>query len=326
MTTYRIACLDVWAPTVRELVTAQAPANFSLAFADTYDRQEQLGLAAEADFIVTGTAPVDAQMIAAGKRLKFIQKWGVGVDKIDVEAAARAGVPVAIAAGCNAAPVAELAVLLMLAVYRRLPRIDGKLRQGVWMRTEMRGVSRQVGGKTVGLQGFGNIARMVNQRLKGFGVEVLYNSRSRLDRAAEQELGVSYVSQDELLARSDIVSLHMPLTADTRNFINDMSIARMKDGAVLINTARGGLVDEDALYRALQSGKLDGAGLDVFGEEPPQPDHPLLQLGQVALTPHVGGGVIDNVANVARHCFGNIQTLIGGGQLAREDRVSFRGG
>lgn len=229
--------------------------------------------------------------------------------------------PVASAAGCNAVPAAELAVLLMLAVYRRLPLIDGKLRQGVWMRTERRGVSRQLGGKTVGLLGFGNIARMVNQRLKGFGVEVLYNSRSRLDRATEQELGVSYASQDDLLARSGFVSLHMPLTVDTRNFINDTTIAKMKDGAVLINTARGGLVEEDALYRALQSGKPDGAGLDVFGEEPPRSDHPLLQLGQVALTPHVGGGVIDNVANVALHCFGNIQVMIDGGRISREDLV-----
>jgi len=324
MTVYQVACLDVWAQKVREIVRAEAPEGFELRFAETYDRDEQMGLAAAADFIVAGTAPIDEEMIAASKRARLIQKWGIGIDKIDVAAAGRAGLPVAIAAGSNASPVAELAVLLMLAVYRRLPLVDSSMRRGVWLKTEMRGVSHQVGGKTIGLLGFGNIARMVAHRLRGFDAKILYHDIRRLDRATEIGLGVSYATLDDLLKRSDILSLHVPFTPSTRNIINDDTIAKMKDGAVLINTARGDLVDEDALYRALRSGKLDGAGLDAFVDEPPLKDNPLLSLDQVALTPHIGGGVIDNVANVARHCFGNMLNVLNGAEISREDLVTPR--
>ncbi|MGB6105145.1 MAG: 2-hydroxyacid dehydrogenase [Pusillimonas sp.] len=317
----QVACLDVWAQNVREIVAAEAPAGFELAFADSYLTEEQMSLASGADVILAGTSPVSAEMIAASPRLKFIQKWGIGIDKIDLDAAARAGVPVGIAAGSNAGPVAELAVLLMLAVYRRLPLVDSRLRQGVWMKSEMRGVSHQVAGKTIGLLGFGNIAKMVAHRLRGFDVKILYHDLKRADRIVEQIMGVKYAALDDLLAHSDILSLHLPLTPQTRGIICDATIAKMKGGAVLINTARGGLVDEDALLRALQSGKLDGAGLDAFAAEPPEPEHPLFSLGQVALTPHIGGGVIDNVANVARHCFGNMQSVLGGKKLSPEDAV-----
>ena len=318
----KIACLDVWAQNVRDIVSTEAPPGFELRFADSYDAGAQLAIASTADVLIAGTAPVGPDMIAASPTLKFIQKWGIGIDKIDLAAAARAGIPVSIAAGSNAGPVAELALSLMLGVYRRLPLVDSRLRQGVWLKSEMRGVSHQVAGKTLGLLGFGNIGKMLAYRLRGFDMDILYHDARRLDRISEKVLGVGYAPLDELLARSDILSLHLPLTPETRGIIGEANIAKMKTGAVLINTARGGLVDEDALARALQSGKLDGAGLDTFIDEPPATDHPLLAFDQVVLTPHIGGGVIDNVAHVARHCFSNIQLVLDGKSLPQEDLVA----
>jgi len=260
-------------------------------------------------------------MIEQAKRLKFIQKWGIGVDKIDLTAARRAGVPVAITAGANAGPVAELAIALMLAVYRRIPYADRKIREGVWLKSEMRSSCYQLDGKTIGLLGFGAIARMVAHRLRGFDADIVYHDLNRADRVTERALQARYVLFDELLERSDILSIHTPLTSETRNLIGREGIAKMKDGAVIINTARGGIVDESALCEALEIGKLGGAGLDSFESEQLSLESPLLKLDQVVLTPHAGGGVFDNVANVAEHALGNIAKFLRGEALSALDVV-----
>ncbi|MDO8279220.1 MAG: 2-hydroxyacid dehydrogenase [Burkholderiaceae bacterium] len=316
---YTVACLDVFAPSVCGVIEASAPAGFKLVFARTYERDEQLALARDADFLLVGTAPVNADMIGALSRCRLIQKWGMGLDRIDLEAARKSGIPVAFTYGDNAGPVAEHAVMLMLAVNRRLPYADRKLREGVWLKTEMRGICYQLAGKTVGLIGFGNIARMVAQFLKGFAAEVIYYDIRRADRVAEKSLNATYVSLDELLARSDIVSLHTPLNAATKDLVRAETIARMKDGAIIINTARGGVIHEPSLYEALVSGKLRGAGLDTFVGEPPSRDNPLLSLDQVVVTPHSGGGVFDNVETVARHAFSNMELRLAGDPLPAAD-------
>jgi D-3-phosphoglycerate dehydrogenase len=260
-------------------------------------------------------------MLAHARRLRFIEKWGIGVDRIDVEAARKKGVPLAITAGSNAGPVAELTIGLILGVYRRLAQVDAALRRGVWLKAEMREIGYQIAGKTVGLVGFGNIGRKVAQRLRGFDCRVAYFDQRRADAATETALGATLVSLERLLAESDIVSLHTPLTPQTGRMINAASIAKMKDGAVLINTARGELVDEKALYDALAAGKLRGAGLDAFDPEPPAKDNPLFTLDQVIATPHTGGAVFDNVENVARHAIGNILRFLRGEPLAPADVV-----
>lgn len=316
-----VACLDVWAPAVREVVRRTAPLELDLHFARSYDEAEQLALVENADFLLPGWAAVTEPMLKHAKKLRMIQKWGIGVDRIDVDAARRLGILLAITAGSNAGPVAELAIALMLAVYRRVPYVDRAMRQGQWPKTEMRETCFQIAGKTVGLVGFGNIGRMLARRLRGFDARVLYFDARRADRDTELALDASYAPLDALLAQSDIVSLHAPFTPQTLKMINATSIASMKDGAVLINTARGELVDEQALYDALVSGKLRGAGLDAFDPEPPRADNPLLTLDQVVVTPHAGGGVFDNVENVARHALGNILRYVRGEPLAPADVI-----
>ncbi len=318
---HKVACLDVWTPAVRDVVRRAAPAELELQFAQSYDDAEQLALVEAAEFLLPGWAAVTDAMLARATRLRMIQKWGIGVDRIDVEAARRRGIPLAITAGSNAAPVAELTVALMLAVYRRITYVDRAMRQGRWPKAEMRETCFQIAGKTVGLVGFGNIGRMVARRLSGFDAQVIYADERGADADTEATLGVRRVSLPELLASSDIVSLHAPFTPQTAHLINAESITTMKDGAVLINTARGELVDEAALHAALVAGKLRGAGLDAFDPEPPRPDNPLLQLDQVVFTPHAGGGVFDNVEHVAQHALGNILRFLHGEPIAAADVV-----
>jgi phosphoglycerate dehydrogenase-like enzyme len=319
--THQVACLDVWAPAVREVVRQAAPPELVLHFADSYDAPEQLALSAQADILLPGFAAVTADMLARSPRVRMIHKWGIGIDAIDLDAVRRHGVALAITTGANAGPVAELAIALMLAVYRRIPYVNRAMREGRWPTPEMRETCYQITGKTVGLMGFGHIGRMLARRLRGFDAQVLYFDTRPADAGTEQELQARYVPMDELLARSDILSLHAPLVPQTAHLINARTIAAMKDGAVLINTARGGLVDEVALYQALVGGKLRGAGLDAFDPEPPAPDSPLLSLDQVVVTPHAGGGVFDNVAPVARHAFGNILRFLRGEPIPAADLV-----
>ena len=316
-----VACLDVWAPAVQDVVRRTAPSELDLHFAKTYEWDEQIALVEQAEFLLPGWAQVTQAMLARAGKLKMIQKWGIGVDRIDVEAVRKMRIPLAITAGSNAGPVAELAIALMLAVYRRLPYVNQAMRAGKWPKAEMRESCFQIAGKTVGVVGFGAIGRMLARRLRGFDANVIYFDARRADDATEKELSASYMALGELLASSDIVSLHVPFTPQTSRMINAESIATMRDGAVLINTARGELVDEQALYQALVSGKLRGAGLDAFDPEPPSADNPLLSLDQVVVTPHAGGGVFDNVENVARHSLGNIMRHLRGEPLRPADIV-----
>ena len=319
--THLVACLDVWTPAVREVVRSAAPIELELQFAASYDKAEQMQMVEHAEFLLAGFAPVTEPMIRHARKLRMIQKWGIGYDSIDLEAARRLGIPLAIAAGSNAAPVAELAIALMLGVYRRLPYVDRAIREGRWPTAEMRETCFQISGKTIGLVGFGNIGRTLARRLSGFDAHIIYFDAHAADPQTERSLNVTYAPLKDLFRLSDIVSLHAPLNAQTARMINAVSITGMKDGAVLINTARGGLVDEKALYDALVSGKLRGAGLDAFEAEPPAIDNPLLQLLQVVVTPHAGGGVFDNVENVARHTLGNIMRFLRGQTLAPADVV-----
>ncbi len=316
-----VACMDVWAPAVRAAVLRAAPPELELQFAASYDEADQLALVEPAEILLPGFAAVHAGTLARARKVRMIQKWGIGIDSIDLAAVRRHGVALAITAGSNAAPVAELAIALMLAVYRRIPYVNRVMRQGGWPTPEMRETCFQISGKTVGLVGFGNIGRMLARRLRGFDAQIVYFDLHRADAATEAALQARYLPLAELLQCSDIVSLHAPLTAQTAHLVNATSIATMKDGAVLINTARGGLVDEQALYQALASGKLRGAGLDAFDPEPPAIDNPLLSLDQVVVTPHAGGGVLDNVENVARHAFGNILRFLRAEPLAAADLV-----
>ena len=316
-----LACLDVWTPAVQEAVRRNAPPELDLHFARSYDEAEQAALIAQADFALVGWARVSEALLANAPRLRFIEKWGIGVDRIDVDAARRRGIGLAITAGSNAGPVAEHAIMLMLAVSRRLAQADAALRQGRWLKAEMRELCHQLGGKTVGLYGFGHIGRSVARKLSGFEARILYTDPQRADADTERALNATRVDVAVLLAESDILSLHAPATPQTRRMLDARALAAMKPGAILINTARGELVDTAALLDALRSGHLRGAGLDAFDPEPPPDDCPLYALDQVVLTPHMGGAAFDNVEHVARHALGNIMKVLRGEPLAPSDIV-----
>jgi phosphoglycerate dehydrogenase-like enzyme len=223
-----------------------------------------------------------AEMIAAAPKLRLIQKIGVGVNTIDLVAAKTRGIPVCNLPGMNSRAVAELTLALMLAVLRRVPRFDVSLRAGIWTDLALQDGLGELGGRVVGLVGFGSIPRLLAPVLAAMGCEVLYTARRHVADATAQ-----FVSLETLLARSDVVSLHLPLTEETSQLIDRAAFGRMKKGCILINTARGGLVDEPALIDALRSGQIGGAGVDVFTEEPMTRDAALLAFDNVVVTPHV---------------------------------------
>ncbi len=224
-----------------------------------------------------------AEMIAAAPMLRLIQKIGVGVNTIDLDAAKARGIAVCNLPGTNARAVAELTLALMLAVLRRVSRFDAAMRSGEWLDPELQDGIGELGGRTVGLVGYGAIPRLLAPVLIALGCRLIYTSRAQHADALGE-----WRSLDALLAEADVVSLHVPLTDDTANLIDAAAIARMNPGAVLINTARGGLVDQAALTEALASGRLAGAGLDVFVHEPHDASEALFRLSNVVLTPHIG--------------------------------------
>jgi D-3-phosphoglycerate dehydrogenase len=245
--------------------------------------QELLERIEECDGFIAGLDDINREVIEAANRLKVIARYGVGVDNVDLEAAREKGIVVTNTPGANSASVAELTVGLILSLARNIPPAVQATKLGEWPR--MRGVS--LVGKTIGLLGFGSIGRQVASRLQGFNCTVIAYDLT-YDVEAAEALGVEFRSEDELLRNADFLSLHLPLSAQTKEMINIKFLGKMKPGAFLINTSRGELIDEDALLKALKSGQLSRAALDVFAKQPPGADHPLLALPQVIATPHIG--------------------------------------
>jgi phosphoglycerate dehydrogenase-like enzyme len=247
-----------------------------------HDDAQLTRLLPETDVIWHVLKRCTAEMIAAAPKLRLVQKIGVGVNTIDLDAAKARGIAVCNLPGTNARAVAELTLALMLAVLRRLPRFDAQMRRGEWLDPDLQDGIGELGGRTVGLIGYGAIPRLLAPVLIALGCRVIYTSRTPRPDA----LG-GWRRLDALLAEADVVSLHLPLTQETENLIDAAALARMKPDGVLINTARGGLVDQAALTEALASGRLAGAGLDVFVHEPHDASDALFRLHNVVLTPHI---------------------------------------
>ncbi|SCM76514.1 3-phosphoglycerate dehydrogenase [uncultured Pleomorphomonas sp.] len=245
------------------------------------------------DGVIAGVDAWNDEVFAIAPQLKVISRFGVGVDNIDVEAARRRGIKVTNAAGGNANAVAELTIGLIVGAMRAVPQLHATTRQGAWDRF----VGREVVGRTVGLLGFGNIAQKVARKLSGFDVTVIaYDKYPNLEAAAK--LGVAMVGADEVIARSDILCMLLPSLPETRRFMNADAFGRMKDGAYFVNTARGALVDEDALAGALTSGKLAGAAIDVYEREPSSVDNPLFRLDRVVTTPHTAAETFETYTGI----------------------------
>jgi D-3-phosphoglycerate dehydrogenase len=235
--------------------------------------------------IVRSETRVDAEVINRGARLRVVGRAGIGVDTIDVDAATHRGIIVMNTPQANTTATCEHTIAMMLALARNIPQADASLRRGEWTRSAFMGVQLQ--GKTLGVIGLGRVGTQVAKRSQAFGMEVIAYDPYVSEEAARANK-VMLVSLDELLAQADFVTLHSSLTQGSRGLLDAATIEKMKPGARVINVARGALVDSDALLAALTSGKLAGAALDVFEEEPPPPDHPLFTLTNVIVTPHLG--------------------------------------
>ena len=236
----------------------------------------------------------------------MVQRSGVGLDALDLDALRAKGIPLYVNQGVNAESVAEHTLLLMLACLRRLPVISQRTKAGVWKKQEQGVQTAELKGKTVGIIGMGHIAKTLVELLQPFGVRILYYSRTKADTDFEREKGLRYTELRELLAASDIVSLHCALTEQTENLIRKETLALMKPGAIFINTARGGLVDAQALADSLQNGKLSFAALDVHAQEPIPENYPLRTLENVILTPHIAGITEDSFRMMMHDAFRNI--------------------
>jgi phosphoglycerate dehydrogenase-like enzyme len=260
----------------------------------------------EADFALVATTPLTAATLAGAPRLRLIQHQGVGYDKTDVAAATARGIPVALCPAGTSIGVAEHVFLLILALYKQLRTAEGALRNGTWLQWELRPGSYELAGKTLGLLGLGRIGREVAARARAFAAEVAYYDVVRAAPEAEKAAGVRFLPFADLLAQADILSLHLPLTPATRHVIGAPELAQMRPNAILINTARGPLVDEPALIAALQAGQIAGAGLDVFEAEPLPAGNPLAALPNVVLTPHIAAGTADALTIKMKACFANM--------------------
>lgn len=276
-------------------------------------------IAAKADVIIAAAGrSLDARLFRRAPKLKLVQVPGHGFDHVNLEDARAAGVSVATIAssGAEEHTVAEMTILLAGVVSRRVLEGDRLVRDGGWGQQTMlqKGVF-ELAGKTLGLIGFGRIAREVAIRARAFAMKVIYNSTRRYDSAIETEFGVTFRALDELLAESDVVSLHAPLTPQTRRMIGERALGLMKPTAVLVNTARGPLVDAGALAKALSEGRIAGAAIDVFDREPPASDDPLRTAPNLVISPHMAGVTLESVMRVLEAALENCRRLARGEPL-----------
>lgn len=280
-----------------------------VAYPKDTDPQVQIERAKDADILMIANMPLSGEVIRACKNLKFIDVAFTGVDHVDLAAATEMGIKVSNAAGYSTQAVAEIALCMMLSLLRNIPQVEQRCRQG---QTKDGLVGCELLGKTVGIIGAGAIGCRTAELCRAFGCRILGYKRHV---TGNEPSFIEFVSLDELLKNSDIVSLHCPINQESKHLINAQSIAKMKKGAYLINTARGPVVDSQALADALNSGYLAGAGIDVFEQEPPlSTDHPLLHSKNTIVTPHVAFASAESMVARAEIVFDNIQSYLSGNQ------------
>lgn len=317
MTNARVALAHYIPGDLDDIVADAGPDDLEIVKMDVQASEEaQSEVLKDADvlFFVFGGKMPDAVLRQAA-RLRFIQTMSAGYDYLNLDLIKELEIPLATSGDMNSPAVAEHTVALILAVARKLVRADAAVRAGGWLLQQPATDPYTYGeifGKRVGIVGLGNIGRNVAQRLQGFNCELVYASPSALPKDQERELGVVRVGLDELFETSDIVTLHVPLTSETRHMVNRDRLERMKPSAILINTTRGAVVDEAALTEALQDDVIAGAGLDVFDIEPPAKDNPLFGLDNVVVTPHVGGGTSGTQERIISFCWQNIRDALDG--------------
>jgi phosphoglycerate dehydrogenase-like enzyme len=308
----RVLCTDPLPQMFVDMAQALLPADVDFAAVPTLDEQDFARLAVDAEVLLVVHRQIGARLLSLAPQLRLIQRSGIGYENIDVDAAIAAGIPVAYTPGANARAVAEHAILLMLALVKRFVAAEQATRAGGWpmMEFAQTGIG-DLDGATVGLVGFGHTGRAVAERLRPFGARIVYHTRHRLASAVETKYQATYLSLPELLATSQIVSLHTPLTPATQHLFDDEQLARMQQGAYLVNVARGGLIDEPALRRAIERGHLAGAGLDTVEREE-EGGNPFVDLPQVLVTPHTAGPSRRGIDALLQRSFDNINRVLAG--------------
>lgn len=281
----------VAAPLHEKALEVLKNAGFDVIFEEYPDEGRLIELVGDVDAIIVRSKPkVTRKVIEAAPKLKVIGRAGVGLDNIDLEAAKERGIKVVNSPGASSRSVAELAVALMFNVARKIAFADRKMREGVWAKKQCMGFELE--GKTLGIVGFGRIGYQIAKIAKALGMNLLlYDPYPNEEHA--KEVGGKFVDLETLLKESDVVTLHVPLIDATYHLINEERLKLMKPTAILINAARGAVVDTNALVKALKEGWIAGAGLDVFEEEPLPKDHPLTKLDNVVLTPHIGASTVE---------------------------------
>lgn len=312
----KIGLVGTYFPGAYDALHEHVPQGFELVDALSPDAYGNLQ---DCEYLIS-RLDIDPDIIHRTPRVRFWQRWGAGFDHVDLRAWGERGIPIATCPGVNSGIVAELAVMLMLAGYRNLLLINRDLRAGHWPRTEYFGRSFMIRGKTVGILGLGHIGKKVAALVTAFGANVMYYDIVR-QTEQEERFGYRFVDMQTLLRESDILSIHCPLDESTRGMIGERELAMMKPTAMLINTARGPIVQEQALIRALQTGVIATAGLDTYEKEPLPPDHPLLTLDNVVASAHAGGNTKDNDINMVNYIYGNIVAFDRGEPLQSEQDI-----
>ncbi len=301
-------------PEVLTLAEQMKPAGLRLQILPGNAEAADIGAAMrEAEYLLGFVRFLPDEAYAQAPRLKLVQVLSAGYDQVNIAGARQVRVPICSNGGANAVAVAEHTLMLILALYRKLITFHNNVAAGRWHQGIPRNLDvYELEGKTVGIVGLGHIGQEVTKRLRGFDVKVIYYDAFRRTPAEEARLGVAYVPFKTLLETADVVSLHVPLNDDTRQMIDGEALGAMKPKAILVNTCRGEVVDEQALIAALQSGRILAAGLDTQEKEPADPTNPLLALPNVILTPHTAGPTIDSFAKRLRNGYANIARVASG--------------
>ena len=296
-----------------ELITHCAPAEFAVEIhSSSLPDAEKIALLSEAEFLILFPGRLSDTVLESAPHLRLIQLVSAGFEQMNLDLCKKLAIPVANNGGTNAIDVAEHVLALSLGLYRRLIDLDRSVRSGQWDAVSLGAQTQTIYGKTLGIVGFGHIGQRVARLFSALGAELLYSDPTPAEAGLCTALSIRPLPLDQLLAAADIVTLHVPLMDSTRRLIGPAQLSRMKRNALLINTSRGPVIDEAALYQALSAGHIAGAALDVFGTEPCPADHPLLGLPNVLLSPHAAGVTRDTWARRGAFVFANLQRVWAG--------------
>lgn len=290
----------------KEFVSKYKRGNQKVVYWQELEEKERESHLKEAKYFIVATYPVTQELINQSPQLKLVQRAGIGVDTIDLKAAKERGVYVSNTPGVNAVSVADMTIGLILSLYRKIPFMDQATKEGKWLMWDYRPEMYEMSGKVHAILGMGNVGKEVAKRSKAFNTQIHYYDAFRLSPELEDQYGVTYKEFPDILKEADMISIHVPLLPETRNWIGEKELAVMKPTAVLVNVARGQIVDEEAVAKALKSGKLLGAAFDTFAVEPPEKENLLKECPNAILTPHIAGGTRDVLESSIARSFENI--------------------